>query len=155
MIIFKENDCRKGYQCSDPGNPQACLAGTFNENLNAMNCEQCSIGTNCSKTGQKHQRECAVGFECSDPAHPNKCLSGSLATSPNQTECLPCPTGMNCANPIKPEICPDGLYAAESKTSCIICSPGNYCSNGIVHQCIRGKDCSEEGQYQVDLTRNS
>ena len=102
LIIFKENDCRKGYQCSDPGNSQACPGGTFNENLNAVKCEQCSSGTNCSETGETHQRECAVGFECSDPAHPKKCLSGSLATSPNQTECLPCPFKYDCSIPTNP-----------------------------------------------------
>ena len=113
-LIYKENDCRRGYQCSDPGNPQACRAGTFNGDLNAINCDHCSIGTNCSETGETQERECAVGFECSDPANPKKCLSGSLATSLNQTECLPCPINYDCSIPTNPVFIAPSIVQGEN-----------------------------------------
>ena len=129
-------DCPAGYNCKKPDEIYQCPDGTFSDS-SALKCLTCSLGDYCLN-----------GIA-------EKCPPGTAADDKGLRECLQCPTGMICASPIKPEICPDGFYAAESKTSCIICSPGNYCSNGIVHQCIRGKDCSEEGQYQVDLTRNS
>ena len=140
-LIYKENDCRRGYQCSDPGNPQACRAGTFNGDLNAINCDHCSIGTNCSRTGETHERECAVGFECSDPAYPKQCLSGSLATSLNQTECLSCPFNYDCSIPTNPvfiapsivqgentEIssCSKSLFLKSKKSQCLRLSPFTY-----------------------------
>ena len=126
-------DCPAGYNCLKPDEIEQCPEGTFSD-ATATNCLICSLGNYCSN-----------GIA-------EKCPPGTAANESGLRECLQCPTGMICANPIKPVKCPDGLYPAESKTSCIICPPGNYCSSGIVRQCNKGKDCSEEGQYQVSLT---
>ena len=131
MIGFM--DCPAGYNCQNPDAIYECPGGTFSDG-SATNCLTCSLGNFC-QNGTIH-----------------KCLPGTAANVPGLNQCLNCPSGMNCANPIEPVKCPDGQYPAESKIVCLICSPGNYCSSGMIRQCVPGKDCSEEGQYEVSLT---
>ena len=96
-MTSQENDCKKGFQCSDPTHPAPCQPGTFASNINTVQCENCLPGVNCSQLADTQPSECAIGFECSDPANPKPCSPGFFNPHVDGTSCQNCAIGTNCS----------------------------------------------------------
>ena len=143
--------CPQGYYCpTGTGfNLQACLQGTFSNQVGLEieeQCTQCSAGHFCSELAARNVTgACEAGYFCT---------LGSSSPTPNGVKSTgnfgPCPIGHYC--PIAsqyPLPCPRGTFSNQTHVSnaseCAPCLNGHYCaSEGLVEPsglCSAGYFC--------------
>ncbi|CAK8677709.1 unnamed protein product [Clavelina lepadiformis] len=137
--------CPMGYYCPEgTGEPKGCLAGTFNDELQATGpefCTNCTSAHYCNTSGLAEPTGlCFEGYYCTGGA-------SNPAPSVVTDTGGPCPTGSFCElGSSAPRLCLGGSYAPDfAMSACLICPAGQYCPVGAnsMTTCPVGHYCVE------------